>query len=185
MTCSGSDCFQLGTGACWDLLDDRKTCEYPDVICQELSVSHRAVGVEKAKLQCLGKKPIFLSFSMNCLFFCFLTQQRVLLFSLQRAVLHVCITALHRSPQGCMMHEEPHQECCKGLLPLRPPPSSPESTGGDLGALLGTGAGAGGLGLSEVSSLGCSLEKPYGGRTAVLLGRHATRWRTELVTPGL
>lgn len=37
----------------------RTTCEYPDVIPQELSVSHRAVGMEKVKLQCLERKPIF------------------------------------------------------------------------------------------------------------------------------
>lgn len=59
MTCWGLDCFELGTGGCWDLLDGRTTCEYPDVIPQELSVSHRAVGMEKVKLQCLGRKPIF------------------------------------------------------------------------------------------------------------------------------
>lgn len=49
------------------------------------------------------KNPIFLSFSMNCFFFYFLTGQRALLFSLQWAILQGCVAALPTSPQGCMM----------------------------------------------------------------------------------
>lgn len=132
-------------------------CHSSGAICKPQGCGH---GESKTAVS--GKKTHLFSFSMNSLFFCFLTQQKAFLFLLQQAVLQVCIAALHRSPQGCTTHEEPHQECCKGLSPPRPPHFGPESMEGTLGPLLraGAGVGVGGLGLSEASSLGRSLAKP-------------------------
>lgn len=72
--------------------------EYQDVVPQELSVSQSAVSVKKANSCCVGEKNKQTTLMLcSCIVFCLKTWERVFPFSLQPAVLLVCIAVLHTS----------------------------------------------------------------------------------------
>lgn len=152
MACLVSDCFELRTEGCWDLLDGSTTCEYPEASPQDLSVSPGRRGGKTSKSAMFGKKTQYFQLSYDLSFFpYFLAWQKILLFSLHRAILQVCVAALPSSPQGCF------KSCIRSAA--RASPIRSWSTGGDLRAFLHVdmSEGMGGLNLAKVPSLGCSF----------------------------
>lgn len=131
--CLDSHCFALGTRGC--LGPSRRLCNLWTPRCHSLGAACKPKGcgsVENKIAISGGKKN---PFAFLCELSGFLTQQRVLLFPLQQAVLQVCIAVLHRSPQG---HMTP-TGAAGSLLPLRPPSFSPERTGSGSGRTPGCG----------------------------------------------
>lgn len=158
MTCLGSGCFELRTEGSWVLLDGSTTCEHLEAIPQDLSVSPGCRVGKTSESAMFGKNPSIFTFLHDLSFFpYFLAQQNVLLFSLHRAILQVCVAALPSSPRGCFQNciRSAARASCQSwglphlVLEHRRWPKAFLNVDMD--------GGMGGLNLSKVSSLGCSL----------------------------